>query len=389
MNHDIPAVVLDLSANGIGIVRALRRKGIRVFAFDTSRNYRTGRTRYATCGLCPHPIFEEEALLRFLLAFGERFPDKAVLYAGADDYVQFMSKYREALAARYLFVLPEAATIDAALDKRLTYQAAVAHGIPSPKTYTVESRGQLQELLPSLQYPCILKPAFSADYRKRMNKKAIVVESAERMEAAYAYYERFGELMIQELVPGEDEHVYELGALFDDDMRLLAVFTGKKLQQYPPAFGSGALAVSVRNEEVIELGLRLLRALSFKGFANVEFKLDPRDRRAKFLEINARTWFWHSLATRCGVDFSYLYYLSVTGQKPEAATTQREGPKWLYPVRYLLAFLERRAEGGANVAEWIRRLRGETEYALFDWSDPLPSLRSFAAHLKSIRLRKK
>jgi UDP-N-acetylmuramoylalanine-D-glutamate ligase len=40
MQHDIPAVVLDLSATGNGIVRSLAKKGIRVYAFDTKGNIR-------------------------------------------------------------------------------------------------------------------------------------------------------------------------------------------------------------------------------------------------------------------------------------------------------------------------------------------------------------
>jgi hypothetical protein len=40
IQHDIPAVMLDLSASGIGIVRSLAKKGIRVYAFDTKGNIR-------------------------------------------------------------------------------------------------------------------------------------------------------------------------------------------------------------------------------------------------------------------------------------------------------------------------------------------------------------
>ena len=44
MRHDIPAVVLDLSATGIGIVRSLRKKGIKVYAFDIKGKYEIGKT---------------------------------------------------------------------------------------------------------------------------------------------------------------------------------------------------------------------------------------------------------------------------------------------------------------------------------------------------------
>lgn len=66
MRHDIPAVVLDLSATGIGIVRSLAKKGIKVYAFDTRGKYEIGKTRFADCGICPNPVSEGPALILFL-----------------------------------------------------------------------------------------------------------------------------------------------------------------------------------------------------------------------------------------------------------------------------------------------------------------------------------
>ena len=63
MQHDISAVVLDLSATGIGIVRSLKKKGIKVYAYDIKGKYEIGKTRHATCGICPNPVSEEEKLL--------------------------------------------------------------------------------------------------------------------------------------------------------------------------------------------------------------------------------------------------------------------------------------------------------------------------------------
>lgn len=88
MGHDIPAVVLDLSATGIGIVRSLAEKGIHVYAFDTTGKYEIGKTLYATCGICPNPVSEEEELLQYLISVAGKFVQKAVLFAGSDDFVQ-------------------------------------------------------------------------------------------------------------------------------------------------------------------------------------------------------------------------------------------------------------------------------------------------------------
>ncbi len=76
MKHEHAAVVLDFSANGIGIIRSLARRGIDVYAFDTEGPYRIGKSRLADCGICPSPLTQEEELLTFLTDFGKRFQAK-------------------------------------------------------------------------------------------------------------------------------------------------------------------------------------------------------------------------------------------------------------------------------------------------------------------------
>ena len=372
--RDYPAVVLDLSANGIGIVRSLGRKGISVFAFDTEQKYRNGRTRYAECGACPHPVFNEGELLQFLLELSRKFPGKAVLFAGADDYVSFISKNRDALSEHYHFLLPEPSMIEAVLDKRSTYELALKHNIPCPKTLIVGKESRFEDFVGQMTFPCILKPVYSADYRRRMNKKAIVIDRADQLKEKYLHYSQYGELMIQELIPGGEDQLYSVATLFDDSMTLTAVFMGQKLRQYPPYFGSGSLVRSVRDDKIAEAGVSFLRDLGFRGFGMAEYKLDRRDGQLKFLEINARTWYWHSLAQACGVDLPYLYYLSVTGQNPQPVTEQKTGIKWLYLVRDFLSFQD---EQNCDVSfwDWLKSLSGKKDYALFAWDDPLPFFR--------------
>lgn len=372
--RDYPAVVLDLSANGIGIVRSLGRKGIPVFAFDTDPKYKNGRTRYADCGPCPHPIFNETEMLQFLLELTRRFSGKAVLLAGSDDYVSFISKNRAVLSKHYHFLLPDPSLVDAVLDKRLTYELALKHNIPCPKTLVVGKDSQPEDFVGQMSFPCILKPVDSADYRRRMNKKAIVIEREDELKEKYLHYRQFGELMIQELIPGGEDQLYSVATLFDDDMTLTALFTGQKLRQFPPYFGSGSLAISVRDDKIADAGVSFMRDLGFRGLGMAEYKLDRRDGQLKFLEINARTWYWHSLSQASGVDLPYLYYLTVTGQKPRPVTEQTTGTKWLYLVRDFLSFQDEQ-NSDVSFLDWLKSLSGKKDYALFAWDDPLPFFR--------------
>ena len=44
--------------------------------------------------------------------------------------------------------------------------------------------------------------------------------------------------------------------------------------------------------------------IDYYGLVEVEYKLDPRDGQYKLLDVNARTWGYHSLGVRAGVDFT-------------------------------------------------------------------------------------
>ncbi|HEX6593200.1 MAG TPA: ATP-grasp domain-containing protein [Bacillota bacterium] len=388
MRHDIPSVVLDLSATGIGIVRSLKKKGITVYAFDSKEKYTIGKTRHATCGVCPHPVSEEVELRQFLMDFGKKFTEKPVLYAGSDDFVHFMSKYRNELCRYYRFLLPEPSIVEAVLDKRLTYNLAVSHHVPCPKVIVIHDEKQLDDIIQEITFPCILKPVYSSNFRKRIGprlyKKAIQVEKASQLRETYLFYRRFGELMIQELIPGDESNIYSVKTFFDDQMQLTGMYMNQKIHQFPPHFGSSAMVLSKRDEEVIQKATSFLAKLQFKGLAITEFKRDPRDGELKFIEINARIGLTQRLSTACGVDIAYLYYLSLTDQHPQPVINQQEGVKWVYLVRDFISFLEKRRNKQMTIKEWIKGLSGKKVEALFAWDDPLPFIRSFISHVRNL-----
>ncbi|MFD0824466.1 carboxylate--amine ligase [Neobacillus sp. M.A.Huq-85] len=388
MRNDIPAVVLDLSATGIGIVRSLAKQGIRVYAYDTEGKYKIGKTRYASCGICPSPVSEEDDLLKFLANLSRNLGKKALLYAGSDDFVYFISKNRYVLAQNYKFLLPEHSLVEAVLDKRLTYELAVQSNLPCPKTFSIQDEKQLKQIIDQITFPCILKPVHSSHFRSkidnRLYKKAIVVEHASQLWEEYHFYRSFGELMIQEIIPGEDDSIYSIKTFFDDQMNLIGLWMNQKLHQFPPHYGSSALVLSKRNEEVIQTAIPFLQKIQFKGLAIAEFKRDHRDGQLKFIEINPRIGLTQALSSSVGVNLAHLYYLSLTGQNPSPVLKQKEGIKWVYFVRDFLSFRQEKRSGKITFFEWMQSLSGKKVEALFSLYDPLPFIRSFISHIRNL-----
>jgi D-aspartate ligase len=277
------------------------------------------------------------------------------------------------------------------LDKRLTYELAVTHNIPCPQTFVIHDEHELENIIEKVTFPCILKPVYSSEFRKQIDhklyKKAIMVEEPSQLREKYLFYRSFGELMIQEVIPGDEASIYSVKTFFDDQMNLIGIWMNQKIHQFPPDFGTTALAISVRDEEVIQAAESFLRNIQFKGLAITEFKRDHRDGKLKFIEINSRMGLTQRLSMACGVNLTYLYYLSLTGQNPTPITHQKEGMKWVYLVRDFLSFRQKRKNGKMSITQWIKSLSGEKVEALFAWDDPLPFIRSCISHLKNLWTR--
>ena len=369
------AIVLDLSPCGIGIIRSLASMGIHIHAYDCLEKYKKGRTRFATCKPCPDPLTHDEVLLQFLLKERLLFEEDPILLAGSDEFLQFMSKYRTRLAMYYRFLLPDSLFIDSTIDKRLLNKMMEEHHLPAPKTLIVNNPLRYRTILRDIPFPCVVKPVFGYDFRRHLNRKVIVIEDLNQLRRDLAHYSLFGELLIQEMVPGPDEAIYQVGALYDEGKQLRAAFMGRTIDQYPTKYGSGTLVESIVDEEVLKEGLRILELLNVTGIAAVELKRDCTDGKLKILSINARPWLWHSLATRCCINLPYLYCLILLNKPFEPALDQLEGIHWLHLLPHFLSAHEKRKSQRLTWSSWIRTLFGPKEFALFKWNDPMPAIR--------------
>jgi D-aspartate ligase len=146
------------------------------------------------------------------------------------------------------------------------------------------------------------------------------------------------------------------------------------VRSHPPDFGRCSTFVeSVELRELEAASLKILRAMNYYGLAEVEFRRDPRDGVFKLLDVNARTWGYHSLGSVAGVDFPYMLFLDQIG-KPVQSSRARAGATWArlvtdVPVGIHGFFLRR-----WGLLQYLRSIRRFDTEAVFDFKDPLPSL---------------
>jgi D-aspartate ligase len=113
-----------------------------------------------------------------------------------------------------------------------------------------------------------------------------------------------------------------------------------------------------------------------RGFANLEFKYDKRDRTYKFIEVNARIWQQVGHGDVLGINFPLLQYLDLIGMKPKKVNTYRENIKWVDIKTDILASFQMFLKGTLSVREWINSLKGSRDFGLFATDDIIPFIHS-------------
>jgi len=372
-----PAVVLGVfrGPSAIGVTRDLGRRGVPVLMADNNRTGLAVPSRYAAKVLCPDPYRDEAGFVHEMERLGDELPQKAVLFPARDDYVLPLAAAAARLGEYFLLpfsALPEMVPMN---DKWLQVEAAERAGVDVPRCVLLRSAGDVATAAGLVPFPAILKPTTPQAGMRYLNVKALLMRTAAELPAAYEQASVCGPLLLQEYIPGDDDETYYLGSYLDAESRPLAVFTGRRLRQYPRGFGAARSAQSVWMPQIADAGLRLLQEMRFHGVSHVEFKRDARDGRFKLMEVNPRHYGTHALAAACGVNLSAVAYADALG-RPFVAPRQREGAKWLQVSRDFMASPQEILRGELTLRDWLTSLRGTRLDGVFSFDDPLPGAAS-------------
>jgi D-aspartate ligase len=370
----VGALIMGADYRGLAIVRSLGRNGIPVWVLKHGDHLLATASRY-TSRVISWPEQHEQERVDFLLRLADRENVRNwILFPTSDDTAALVARHRETLCKHFQLTTPPWAVFRWAYDKRLTYQLADRVGVRHPWTVYPASREEV--LASKYTYPVILKPAYQSCVNRLTAAKAWRVENREQLLARYDEACTLVDaaiLMIQELIPGGGESQFSYTALCKDG-RPLASLTASRSRQIPMDFGRASTFVETVNDPgMASLATRFLQALRYTGVVEIEFKLDPRDREFKLLDVNLRFWGWHSLCGAAGVDYPYLLWLLTTGQPipPSKAAT---GMRWVRISTDLPTAVGELLHGRLSLHEYLRSVRPPRAPAIYAADDPLPGI---------------
>ncbi|MFB3924914.1 MAG: ATP-grasp domain-containing protein [Syntrophales bacterium] len=366
------AIIIGGDYQGLGIARNLAHLRIPIHIFDPDFCIGRFSRHIHQYHKCPPPTDTDE-FIKYLVRFAaERQIRNWVVFPTTDTAVYTLSKSRYLLDSYYLVPTPEWDVIRFVYDKKLTYEIASRIRIPIPKTHFPRNEAELEQL--DLEYPVILKPSIKDHFFSVTRKKAIQVNSRQELLHFYRLMASIidaSEIMVQELIPGGPDHLYSFCSLFSSG-GIKAKITARRPRQHPMDFGSATTyAYTCDIPELEAPSEKLLQRIHYYGLSEVEFMYDMRERTFKLLEINPRTWGWHTLGARAGVNFSLLLFLDINGLSVKTNSYEKN-VKWIRELTDTGIAIQEIWKGRMKPMQYLKTIRGKKELAVYDRSDPLP-----------------
>jgi predicted ATP-grasp superfamily ATP-dependent carboligase len=322
------------------------------------------------------PRQDPSGFLSDLLSYVAR-GDYDVLIPILDVSTELISQYKEQIEKYVRVPVVDYPTLLKARDKSQTMKIAQSLGIPCPKTYFPGDVG-LESTAREVDYPVLIKPNCSAGSRG-------INQARDPAELKFLYPKvaaRYGPSTVQEYIPHSGAQ-YNAQFFLSRDHEVKATVVCKKMREYPLMGGPAALNCTLINREIIALGTRLLQAIKWSGYAEIDFVTDPRDGVIKVLEINPRISNNLKISFAAGINFANLLLAHALDQEMKPAGGYREGVCLRNEGLDLLWFVKSKQRLTASPS-WFRFLGKNLQYHLISLDDPGPMVAFALANLRDL-----
>jgi len=391
MSDDAVTAVL---CGDLNMVRCFVGSGIPTVVVSSDPDDVTFRSRHCRKRMVmAEPRLNPEQAVRDLVALGETFDRKPVLFYGDDAMLLLVSRNRKQLETYYHFLMPDAELLEDIVDKTRFAEFAARVGLPTPRTLRSTQINSPEEVERHLALPVILKPNFHLGwFRSRAimdqggkPQKVFRANDLSELKHLYRKIQEFtDDFIIQEYVAGGDDCIYSFHTFFDRSSKPLGYYVGRKIRTYPKDSGMSTYLELVKEPQVVEAGLDILSKLDFVGPVKIDFKKDVRTNRLYLLELNARFNLWNYLGSVSGINLPLLAYAHLLEQPGGASADYTTNFRWLSFGNDLRAFLrDYHPAGDLSWAEWLSSFNARKIYDIFSWSDPCPFVASTMNHVRA------
>ena len=390
-----PVFVEGLDISAYGIARGVGRHGVPVYALNDKLRDPLRYSKYVReCFVYPDDpsqprayagdsVANEDVLCSLVLDWGARFEHKPVLFATSDWFARFLSNRQDKLKDRFLFHWVPPELFSTIVDKGTMVRFCERAGVKVPRTHITLPEDDMAQVARDFVYPSLIKPIhrYTAGFPVE-TAKVLIAQTAQEAQAFFAKYPQMrGATLMQELIEGGDDQVFQYTALVNTQGEIAAYSTVRKLRQFPAGYGSMCYGRTEHNDALAAEGRKLVLALGYRGLGSLEFKLRQKDGGYYFIEMNTRLPWYNGLFADAGVNLPYLAYRDLTGQPSgqsaaNAAPQQHDAITWVGYHNYAACFREIKPQRSISRMTFWGHVARAKSYGWWNWADPKPFLAS-------------
>jgi predicted ATP-grasp superfamily ATP-dependent carboligase len=374
LRYENPAVVIGGGVNGLGVTRNLARNGVDVYCVASNKDEAVYSKYLKGASVLPGVTNDLQKLKTFLIRFQRRLDRKAVLFPTNDISLLNVSLLIREMD-KYIASISEEKILETLVKKRKFYHSLMEKKVPHPLT-VFPDEADLRNTIPESQFPVFVKPSISPIFYAKFGRKGFVANSQKELHRYLQLVDKYKiDVMVQEIVPGPATNHYFIDGYFDKNSKLMGLFARRRLRMWPLWFGNSTACVSIPISEIDDMKediVRYLASIGFHGIFSAEFKRDPRDNVGKLLEVNARSWWFNSFPSTCGVNVVLMAYLEAIGERVKPIEDYELDRNLIYfteDLKWLSAmFINRKL----SLREWLTPVVGKRDWAIFARDDIKP-----------------
>jgi D-aspartate ligase len=382
-----PVVLLGIDRLlGLQLARILWQRGVPTIGVAVDPNSHYCRTRAAT--RIVHAKDMERDPNQFFKDLNAEYTTRPVVIPCMDEFVFWLNDNRDIVEAHADFLLPTSESLELLADKSRFYRYCIEQDLPIPATRFITSSEELDAAAREMHFPLVIKPPRRSEAWMKATDGFKVLRADDPAALLDCAPELLGvtdELILQTWVEGGDECMHSLYVCLDRESRpAVSSIVGRKLRQWPPDIGVGSLSIEVREDEIVEIGLRILQKFAYVGSGTVQFKRDERSGAFFIIEVNARFGLGSPLLEASGIAATHCHYCLAAGLPlPQDRSITQRGRKWICWKRDLASALAHWRRGELTVGQWLSSLRGRKRSADIHLRDPMPLLADIGRKLKT------
>ncbi|MFZ3170019.1 MAG: ATP-grasp domain-containing protein [Candidatus Methanoperedens sp.] len=372
---------------GVVVTQSLGRKGIEITTSDCDRLSPAFFSKYSKSHfIYADPVKSPVDFVNSIQNYLKRKKIDVLMPINSNETL-IISRYKEKFTPYTKVPFEDIDKMMQLNDKNETMKIASELDITMPKTYNTKNIVELRKISKTIQYPAVIK------LRNATSSVGLsYAHSAEELIRKYEGTIRKFNLepsnypILQEYIPGAG---YGVSMLYNHgDIR--AIFTHKRLREYPITGGPSTFRISVRHPEMERMAKRLLDHVCWHGLAMVEFKLDERNNKPVLLEVNPRFWGSVYQAIAAGVDFPYLLYEMAINGDVKPVFNYKLGVKTRFIYKDILSLSSKFMKSNdryGTLREFFKFYEKELYYDTLSTEDILPGIMFSYQAIKEI-LRK-